>query len=123
MDQLVVFVGTSADGERQYIYETLDGSRRAAESRLAQLVADVSAGRLGPSRAITVSELADAWWEASTGHLSPNTRIGYRGVLDRHIIPTFGKRRIDKIRPVDLDRWYAQLATGRAPTSRLPLTT
>ena len=38
-------------------------------------------------------------------HLSPNTRIGYRGVLDRHIIPTLGRRRIDKIKPADLDRW------------------
>ncbi len=119
--QLVVYLGVGADGKQQYLYETVDGTRREAENRLAQLVADVNAGRRGPSRALTVRALADAWWEASTGDLSPNTRIGYRGVLDRHILPAFGKRRIDKIKPADLDRWYAQLSAGTAPTSRKPM--
>ena len=119
--QLIVFLGVGPDGKRQNLYETLEGSRRDAENRLAQLVSDVNAGRLGPSRSMTVKALVDAWWEASTGHLSPNTRIGYRGVLDRHIIPTLGRRRIDKIKPADLDRWYAQLAAGTAPTSRNPM--
>ena len=83
--QLVVFVGMGTGAKRKYVYETVEGSRRDAENRLAQLVTDVNAGRLGPSRSITVNGLVDAWWDASTGHLSPNTRIGYRGVLDRHI--------------------------------------
>jgi len=119
--QLVVYVGVDLDGKDRYLYETIEGSRRDAEDRLAQLVTDAKAGRLGPSRAVSVSALADAWWESSTGQLSPNTRIGYRGVLDRHILPTFGKRRIDKVKPAELDRWYAQLAAGTAATSRKPM--
>jgi integrase len=119
--QLVVYAGVGDDGRVRYLYETVDGSRRDAENRLAELVADVNAGRRGASRVVTVKALADAWWDAMTGHLSPNTRIGYRGVLDRHIMPTLGRRRIDKIKPADLDRWYAQLAAGSAPTSRKPM--
>ena len=65
--QLVVFVGTGDDGKRQNLYETVDGSRRDAESRLAQLVSGVNAGRLGPSRSMTVKALIDGRWDASTG--------------------------------------------------------
>jgi hypothetical protein len=70
---------------------------------------------------VRFAELVEAWWEASTRDLSPNTRIGYRGILDRYLLPTFGHRRADRITPAELERWYAQLLDGKASAAPRPL--
>jgi hypothetical protein len=119
--QLTVYAGRDEQGRDRYVRETVRGPRRDADRRLAQLVADVDAGRRGPTKSMRVAELVDAWWDAATGHLSPHTRIGYRGMLTRYVLPTFGKRRIDKLEPVELERWYARLVEGTATTSDRPL--
>ena len=119
--QLAVYVGVDARGRRRYRYETVRGSRRDAERRMAQLVSSAGIGELGPSGAARFGELVDAWWEVSTADLSPNTRIGYRGLLDRYLLPAFRLRRLDRIGPADLERLYAQLLEGTAPGRARPL--
>jgi integrase len=119
--QLVVFAGVDENGKRRYLRETVTGSRRDAEKRLAQLVTSVDAGQAGPASRMRLSELVDAWWDACTSHLSPHTRIGYRGMLRRYVLPTFGSRRIDKLKPIELERWYARLVEGTTPISSRPL--
>jgi integrase len=115
----VVFVDVDENGKRRYLRETVTGTRRDAEKRLTQLIAAVDAGQAGATSKATLSELVDAWWEACTGHLSPHTRIGYRGMLRRNVLPTFGSRRIDKLKPLELERWYAKLMAGPPPLSPL----
>jgi integrase len=115
--ELRVYAGSDEGGRKRYVVETVRGTRRDAEKRLAYLVAAVDTGQAGPTSKARLRELVDAWWEACTGHLSPNTRIGYRGMLDRYILPTFGPRRIDKIKPLELARRYAQLVAGTTPAS------
>jgi len=119
--QLVVFVGVDERGKSRYLRETVTGTRRDAEKRLAQLIAAVDAGQVGATTKMRLSDLVDAWWDACTGHLSPHTRIGYRGMLDRYVLPRFGSRRLDKIKPLDLERWYARLVAGEESASQRPL--
>jgi hypothetical protein len=119
--QLAVFVGLDERGRRRYRYETVHGSRRDAERRLAELVTAVGLGELGTHGAARFGELVDAWWEVSTTDLSPNTRIGYRGLLDRYLLPVLKHRRLDRIGPADLERLYAQLLEGTATGLERPL--
>ena len=119
--QIVVYAGVDERGRRRYVRETIDGSKRDAERRLSQLIAAVDTGQAGASSHARVSELVEIWWEACTGQLSPNTRVGYRGMLRRYILPTLGTRRIDKVKPLDLERWYARLVAGTDATSTRPL--
>jgi integrase len=119
--QLAVYAGLDAKRRRRYRYETVRGSRRDAEHRLAELLGEAAAGQVGSTRTVRFAELVEAWWEASTRDLSPNTRIGYRGILDRYLLPTFGHRRADRITPAELERWYAQLLDGKARAAPRPL--
>jgi integrase len=112
--QLAVYVGYER-GRSRYRYETVTGSRRDAERRLTQLMADVESGRLGPSRAGTLEDLASAWWDARADQLSPTTRREYRRLLDRRILPVLGSKRVDRIKPADIERYYASLRKGEAP--------
>ena len=112
--QLAVYVGYER-GRSRYRYETVTGTRREAERRLTQLMADVDSGRLGPSRAGTLEDLATAWWDARADQLSPTTRHEYRRLLDRRILPALGSKRVDRIKPADIERYYASLRRGEAP--------
>jgi|GEM_PF-5840361 len=110
--QIVVYAGVDERGRRRCVRETIDGSKGDAERRLSQFIAAVDTGQAGASSHARVSEVVDAWWEASTGHLSPSTRVGYRGMLRRYMLPTLGSRRIDKVKPL------RPRALGRSPRRR-----
>jgi integrase-like protein len=91
---VVVYAGRSRDRRRQYVYESVRGSRRDADRRLAELVAGVSNGRrLAPTQ-VTIAELAHEWLATSTAELSPTTRRGYRRFLDARILPVVGNTRL-----------------------------
>ena len=100
-----------SDGKQRS--ETVGPRQRDAEARLAQVKADMSRGqRVAPRPRLTFREAAETWY-ASTGHLRHTTRAAYRASLDVHLLPTFGRRRLDAITPDDVSRW-AQRATTLA---------
>jgi integrase len=114
--QLVVYAGRDGRGGDEYVRRTLTGvSRRQAAKAHAQLLIDVEHGRTGPSRSITVAELAKQWWEASARDLSPSTRIGYRYWLDKRVLPAFGRKRISSVTTAEVERWYGKLREGKKP--------
>jgi len=117
--ELRLYAGVDESGKRRYIVETVRGSRRDAEKRLAQLITAADSGQARSTSKARLSELVDEWWEACTSHLSPHTRIGYLGMLRRYVLPTFGSRRIDKLKPLELARWYEKLVAGPPPLSPL----
>ena len=113
--QLAIYVGLDDRKRRQYIYETVTGTRRDAERRLAVLVVEVDGGRRNAPVRATIASLADTWWETAAPALSPTTRKGYRRLLDTRILPVLGTTRVSRLNTQTLDRFYADLAAGRAP--------
>ena len=114
--QLVVYAGRDGQGRDQYVRRTLTGvSRREAAQAHAELMIDVRHGRTGPARSLTVSELAQQWWEAGARDLSPSTRIGYHYWLESRVLPEFGKKRISAVTTADVERWYGRLRDGDRP--------
>jgi integrase len=49
---------------------------------------------------------AALWWETTSG-LRPSTRRGYRGHLDRHVLPYFGGRKVGSIDFADVELFIA----------------
>lgn len=75
--------------------------------------------------ALTVQEAAEAWLAAS-GHLRPATVLAYRSSLACHILPAFGRRRLEDLIPDDLARWIVTAGTPahrqeREPHASVPL--
>ncbi len=114
--QLIVYAGRDDCGRDEYVRRTLTAvSRREATNAHAQLLVDVQQGRTGPSRSLTVAQLAVLWWDGASGDLSPSTRIGYRGWLDTRVLPQFGTKRISAVTTADVERWYGKLRDGEKP--------
>ena len=104
-----VYLGREDGKSKRYLQRTIHGTKRQAEDVLNELL--VEAGQ--SSNAIvdgTFGDLAQRWLELSSTTLSPTTLHEYERLLDRLILPKFGKVKVRAIRAADLDAFYATLA-------------
>jgi len=57
---------------------------------------------------MTVSEWSERWL-AAQGHLKPSTRARYEGILDKQVLPRWGRITLTAVRHVDVAGWVAEL--------------
>ena len=126
--QIRVFVGRDPvtgkpkQVSRSYVADRKEpgAGKRAAERKLASLVAAVERGEYGGSKA-TLGALLNEWLDHSDRMgRSPKTLHEYKRKIDKAIRPTLGSVPLDKLTAHDLDRLYAdQLASGLSPSTVL----
>jgi integrase len=66
--------------------------------------------------------LLDAWaarWMASRVDLKPKTQVSYASLLRTQILPSFGRRPISLIRPIDVQEWIARMQNAGLSPSRI----
>lgn len=119
-----VFLGLDDQtGKKRYLTRTVRGTKREAETVCAQLVSEAARGEHGETAAGTMADLLDRWLEHLAQDASPSTIASYRVYLRNHILPGLGAKKVDRLRPADLDRFYAQLRQQLAPASVLKVHT
>lgn len=119
-----VFLGLDEQtGKKRYLTRTVRGTKREAETVCAQLVSGAARGEHGETAAGTMADLLDRWLEHLAQDASPSTIASYRVYLRNHILPALGPKKVDRLRPADLDRFYAQLRRRLSPASVLKVHT
>lgn len=105
--------GFDNNGKRRYISETVSAtSRREAEKKMAELISRVEGGCTYSASKTTLNEFSKKWLETYVKpNLSPTTYQSYSEKLDKHILPYLGSKRLDKIKPLDIDNLYNFLLT------------
>lgn len=98
-----------AYGAGRRVTRTFHGSRRAAESALAALVADVGKGRAVANRGRTVADLLRQWHEARSADWSPENQYEHRRQAERIIIPALGGKALASLSTSDVDAFYGAL--------------
>jgi integrase len=114
---IVIDTRDPQSGERRRRWHSFKGTKREAQLRCAQLIAEAQTGTAIHPDKITVAQFLDRFqtdWVAT--RVSPHTceRYGYNlSHARRHI----GERPLQKLRPADLATFYATLARdeGLAP--------
>lgn len=96
-------------GEAALLTRTVQGTKREAEKVLATLAVDASKGKFTTKASGTLEGLLKDWLANLEPHASPSTIATYRGYVQRWIVPRFGDKKIDRLRPDDFDRFYAEL--------------
>jgi integrase len=115
-----VYLGADArTGKQRYLTRTVRGTKRNAERVRADLVAQAVHGKFGETAAGTVADVAERWLEHLEPDISPATASAYRVYLRNWIVPRLGEQKIDRLRPADLDRFYASLRKHLSPASVL----
>src|SRR3954466_3101183 len=117
-------VRVTDDGDKRFVacYRDPEGrqrsagtysSRRAAERAANREEAKVREGAWHDhSRGeVTFAEYVETVWLPSK-HVEVSTLAAYRSYLDKHFIPTFGKRPMGKILPTEIQRWVTTATAG-----------
>lgn len=101
--------------------ETVYGTRREAELRMAEIHASVGKVYGG---APTVAQCYERWWlpdaraRLEDGSLAKSSWITFTGHWKNHVEPKWGKVPVDKIRKDKVVEWLQEMSAGTANVSR-----
>lgn len=124
--RLRVDVGSDpATGKRQFVTERIKGTRREADKRLRELIAEIETGvHVAPS-ATTVGDLLDRWFEAVSQTVRETTAEGYKTYLRAYLKTRLGQIRLQELTPALIEAAYTTLqrsgGKGGRPLSRRTL--
>ena len=114
---IAVSLGWDADaGKYKYLWESVRGTKREAEKRLAELLSQVDSGSFVRPSKTTVAEYLEAWLrEYVWAELAPRTAEGYELVVRRHLMPALGRITLTGLKPEHIQRYQSEkLSCGRA---------
>jgi integrase len=78
-------------------------TRAEVKAKLAALQAELTRGQLPAGRVPTVAEFLRSWLEISVKpRLRPLTYAGYKVNVEKHLIPTLGRYRLDQLTPLQV---------------------
>lgn len=115
--RLRVFIGNDpVTGNPRQATRTFRGTKKQADSALAELVGDLGRGVVALDTS-TLAEYLDRWLDHIASTKSPTTIRGYRGSIKR-IDDKLGSLRLSKLTAQHLDRAYREwLDEGLHPSS------
>jgi integrase len=106
--RLRVYLGDDpVTGNPRQATRTFKGSKKQADTALANFVAEVSTGRAASPSTVTVSEFLDQWIDQIRPSRQPTTIRGYRNKINR-LNSKLGKLRLNRLTAQALDRAYRE---------------
>lgn len=93
-------------------------TKREAERWISAMDTDAVRGTYADPRRGDVKFKAVAEeWKGTWGDLAPKTRVGYRSILEHHVLPRLGEEKIAAIKTADLQAFANDLSEGRQPAT------
>lgn len=104
-------VGPVEGGRRKRHRETVQGTRRAAERRLRELLTSVEGGTYTEPSTLTVgSYLTGTWLPGIRGTIRETTYQGYVYYVNRVIVRHLGHIRLQRLTPANIQAFYGLLS-------------
>ena len=97
-------------GKRKQKWIAAGTSKRESEKKLAQLIHELDNGNYMKSDKTTVAQYLRRWLaECCKPSLSPRSYERYSSIIERNLIPAFGKIQLASLRPEHIQRHYANM--------------
>jgi integrase len=113
---IVIEMRDPATGKRRRKWHSFRGSKKGAQTECAKLIAAMDEGSYVESNKQTVERfLLDriTQWEAGK-KITASTAERYRGIAANQIVPHLGARKLQSLKPQDVEAWHNTLiASGR----------
>ncbi len=84
-------------------------SKTEAKNRAAAFEAKISLTKEKDYSKIILAKFAQKWLDRKRDNLAAKTLVSYKGTLNRHILPYFGRRKINSLKPIDFVDFYDYL--------------
>jgi integrase len=96
-------------------FETVRGTKREAEQRLAKLLVSVQQGNFVKPTRLTVAQFLEGWLrDYVRTNTAPRTAERYQEIVRVHLIPALGSVPVTALRPEHIQRYYTKaLESGR----------
>lgn len=106
---VVISLGKDPEtGKYRQQWEAVKGSKKQAETRLTELLAQLDTGTYMKPSKTTVAEFLDKWLaDYAKPKLSPRGFERYAGIIRQHFKPDFGSLMLSQLRPEHLQKHYA----------------
>ena len=98
---------TGPDGRQRSVYAKTE---KAVKARLKAAQAELTLGLWFEPSHITVEAWAREWLKEYTKHIKPTTLYTYTGYMDKHIIPLLGKRKLNQLKPIHIQRAFNKMS-------------
>ncbi len=109
---------TGAKRYKWYSFPT----RREAEARLSQMLAQLHGGGTIPTTKITVGEYLEQWLSKyAASNVRETSLKSYRDIIRQHLTPALGLIPLRRLSPLDVQGYYATKLNGNAATKQWPL--
>ena len=103
---------------RRQKWITVRGTKRQAETKLAELLHKVNSNEFVEPSKIAVDEWLDYWLE---NRIRPNRRLrtyeSYKSIIDRHLKPEIGYSRLQDLSFTHLEAYYSDKSTTLSQTT------
>jgi integrase len=103
-----VYLGTDSAGKRKYSGRTVDWSKKDAEKELTRMLREIDTSTfVAPSRD-TLTAFIEQWIETKVD-IAARTKADYLHLLQKHILPDLGGRKLDTIGSLEIQGVYASM--------------
>ncbi|MEN6371432.1 MAG: site-specific integrase [Armatimonadota bacterium] len=107
--QITYELQKTPQGSRKQGYETVQGTKRDAQRRLNEILAEIQAGKYIEPSKLLVSVFYHRWIGAIGPSLAKKTLDEYKKMGDNHIIPYFGNMLMCNVEPLSIQEYYNYL--------------
>lgn len=109
----------AATGKKKRIqtWVAFKGTKKQADARCAELVAQGNRGEFVEPSKITLAQHLDRWLAVSVKpRRRPHTYKSYSTIVEKHLKPALGHIRLQQLQAADIERYYAEQTTLKAGT-------
>ena len=108
--QLIFDLPRDADGKRKQARRTVHGTKRGAETKLRELLAELDKGGYVAPTKESIESFLVRWLDTyAATNTSPRTQRDYRGIVHRYLVPTLGTLTLATLRPDHVQALYADM--------------
>lgn len=95
--------------KRQQKWVTFRGTKADAEKKLNELIHAQNKGAFVEPNKRTLGEWLTEWWaKVIRATKTPRTADTYEGVINNHLVPKLGSLRLQGVKSIDLEQYYAE---------------
>jgi integrase len=105
-------------GKRKRIIRQVNGTKRDAQAKLAEIVRSLETGEYTEPSKLTLSEYLDRWLAHMRGQLAPSAHGRYTAIVELHIKPRLGAVLLQKLQPahiIDVEAFWLERGRIRPP--------
>jgi len=114
--QISTDIGRKEDGTRKRHYETVPGSRSAANKRLRELEVNKDKGIFASPGRLTVADSFHNWLKGYVKiRCSERTLGGYTSIVKHHLLPNLGHIQLKQLQPYAIEEYYGKALQQLSP--------